>query len=512
MQMMRTIGPCPQAICGRTWTPRRHRSLTLAMEKLSRSKPRLGPPLPPPRCADSPPWRRDAPRPAPLPAPGTWRRQHPFPEAQEEEDEEEHKYELPPCEALPLRLAPAHLPGTEEESLYLDHSGPLGPSTSSAPPPPQPQPEMVNSLPTHPTPGSHFPLKAAPCLQEVGKQGQPFGRRELDARTHAVPGPPQKPDEGIYLECEPSPASPQHASAFRHPHGHPRCCLWSSPGFDSDSELPSPDAPSPSTKDISGAQAHHSPPGSSECKRLGIEAGEGALDATSKGSSPKQEAPSLYLKVIPHSEATHGLAGRRASFSSGAVTQNTSAAERSPSSPLRCPGTSGSGCACLYRQAVCWASLGTQRTVTAMQLRAPCSDSKRTGPTPCAPAQALMAPSPSPWLCFSTAGSSTFPSGGWMVGATMPWAGKAGTERSSSPPWPPWSSTTQSTPCRSWTDTAAAGSSPACSSPLSRDATVDVHTHLWPEFAPWAVCLSPLPGLHPSSPTPILCPSPCRAP
>nr|XP_031297205.1 SH2 domain-containing protein 6 isoform X5 [Camelus dromedarius] len=447
MQMMRTIGPCPQAICGRTWTPRRHRSLTLAMEKLSRSKPRLGPPLPPPRCAvscpDSPPWRRDAPRPAPLPAPGTWRRQHPFPEAQEEEDEEEHKYELPPCEALPLRLAPAHLPGTEEESLYLDHSGPLGPSTSSAPPPPQPQPEMVNSLPTHPTPGSHFP-----------------------SWTH---GPTRFP--ALHR-------SPMRAST------------WS----------------------VSPVQAHHSPPGSSECKRLGIEAGEGALDATSKGSSPKQEAPSLYLKVIPHSEATHGLAVRRASFSSGAVTQNTSAAERSPSSPLRCPGTSGSGCACLYRQAVCWASLGTQRTVTAMQLRAPCSDSKRTGPTPCAPAQALMAPSPSPWLCFSTAGSSTFPSGGWMVGATMPWAGKAGTERSSSPPWPPWSSTTQSSPCRSWTDTAAAGSSPACSSPLSRDATVDVHTHLWPEFAPWAVSLSPLPGLHPCSPTPILCPSPCRAP
>ncbi|XP_032325456.1 SH2 domain-containing protein 6 isoform X6 [Camelus ferus] len=484
MQMMRTIGPCPQAICGRTWTPRRHRSLTLAMEKLSRSKPRLGPPLPPPRCAvscpDSPPWRRDAPRPAPLPAPGTWRRQHPFPEAQEEEDEEEHKYELPPCEALPLRLAPAHLPGTEEESLYLDHSGPLGPSTSSAPPPPQPQPEMVNSLPTHPTPGSHFPLKAAPCLQEVGKQGQPFGRRELDARTHAVPGPPQKPDEGIYLECEPSPVLALTQTL--------------------NSQALTPPVPLPRTS--VGPRPTIAPQ----------EAQNGALDATSKGSSPKQEAPSLYLKVIPHSEATHGLAGRRASFSSGAVTQNTSAAERSPSSPLRCPGTSGSGCACLYRQAVCWASLGTQRTVTAMQLRAPCSDSKRTGPTPCAPAQALMAPSPSPWLCFSTAGSSTFPSGGWMVGATMPWAGKAGTERSSSPPWPPWSSTTQSTPCRSWTDTAAAGSSPACSSPLSRDATVDVHTHLWPEFAPWAVCLSPLPGLHPSSPTPILCPSPCRAP
>nr|XP_031297203.1 SH2 domain-containing protein 6 isoform X3 [Camelus dromedarius] len=461
MQMMRTIGPCPQAICGRTWTPRRHRSLTLAMEKLSRSKPRLGPPLPPPRCAvscpDSPPWRRDAPRPAPLPAPGTWRRQHPFPEAQEEEDEEEHKYELPPCEALPLRLAPAHLPGTEEESLYLDHSGPLGPSTSSAPPPPQPQPEMVNSLPTHPTPGSHFPLKAAPCLQEVGKQGRPFGRRELDARTHAVPGPPQKPDEGIYLECEPSPVLALTQTL--------------------NSQALTPPVPLPRTS--VGPRPTIAPQ----------EAQNGALDATSKGSSPKQEAPSLYLKVIPHSEATHGLAVRRASFSSGAVTQNTSAAE-----------------------AVCWASLGTQRTVTAMQLRAPCSDSKRTGPTPCAPAQALMAPSPSPWLCFSTAGSSTFPSGGWMVGATMPWAGKAGTERSSSPPWPPWSSTTQSSPCRSWTDTAAAGSSPACSSPLSRDATVDVHTHLWPEFAPWAVSLSPLPGLHPCSPTPILCPSPCRAP
>ncbi|XP_032325455.1 SH2 domain-containing protein 6 isoform X5 [Camelus ferus] len=486
MQMMRTIGPCPQAICGRTWTPRRHRSLTLAMEKLSRSKPRLGPPLPPPRCAvscpDSPPWRRDAPRPAPLPAPGTWRRQHPFPEAQEEEDEEEHKYELPPCEALPLRLAPAHLPGTEEESLYLDHSGPLGPSTSSAPPPPQPQPEMVNSLPTHPTPGSHFP-----------------------SWTH---GPTRFPA----LHRSPMRASTWSVSPVQHPHN---THLPSDTHMDTHAAASGPVLALTQTLNSQALTPPVPLPRTSVGPRPTIapqEAQNGALDATSKGSSPKQEAPSLYLKVIPHSEATHGLAGRRASFSSGAVTQNTSAAERSPSSPLRCPGTSGSGCACLYRQAVCWASLGTQRTVTAMQLRAPCSDSKRTGPTPCAPAQALMAPSPSPWLCFSTAGSSTFPSGGWMVGATMPWAGKAGTERSSSPPWPPWSSTTQSTPCRSWTDTAAAGSSPACSSPLSRDATVDVHTHLWPEFAPWAVCLSPLPGLHPSSPTPILCPSPCRAP
>nr|XP_021528295.1 uncharacterized protein LOC105716774 isoform X8 [Aotus nancymaae] len=53
----------------------------------------------------------------------------------------------------------------------------------------------------------------------------------------------------------------------------------------------------------------------------------------------------------------------------------------------------------------------------------------RMGPTPCAPARGLMAPSPSPWQCFSEAGSSTFPSGGWMAGATMPWAGRAGTMR-----------------------------------------------------------------------------------
>nr|XP_031547981.1 SH2 domain-containing protein 6 isoform X9 [Vicugna pacos] len=243
------------------------------MEKLSRSKPRLGPPLPPPRCAascpDSPPWRRDAPRPAPLPAPGTWRRQHPFLEAQEEKDEEEDKYELPPCEALPLRLAPAHLPGTEEDSLYLDHSGPLGPPTSSPPPPPQPQPEMVNSLPTHPTPGSHFPLKAAPCLQEAGKQGRPFGRRGLDARTHAVSGPPQKPDEGIYLECEPSPVlaltQTLNSQALRPPVPLPRTSVGPRPTI-----------------------AHQ-------------EAQNGAWNATSEG--------------------------RRASLSSGAVTQNTSAAE-----------------------------------------------------------------------------------------------------------------------------------------------------------------------------------------
>ncbi|XP_032325463.1 SH2 domain-containing protein 6 isoform X13 [Camelus ferus] len=275
MQMMRTIGPCPQAICGRTWTPRRHRSLTLAMEKLSRSKPRLGPPLPPPRCAvscpDSPPWRRDAPRPAPLPAPGTWRRQHPFPEAQEEEDEEEHKYELPPCEALPLRLAPAHLPGTEEESLYLDHSGPLGPSTSSAPPPPQPQPEMVNSLPTHPTPGSHFP-----------------------SWTH---GPTRFPA----LHRSPMRASTWSVSPVQHPHN---THLPSDTHMDTHAAASGPVLALTQTLNSQALTPPVPLPRTSVGPRPTIapqEAQNGALDATSKG--------------------------RRASFSSGAVTQNTSAAE-----------------------------------------------------------------------------------------------------------------------------------------------------------------------------------------
>uniref|UniRef100_A0A9L0RJP2 SH2 domain containing 6 n=1 Tax=Equus caballus TaxID=9796 RepID=A0A9L0RJP2_HORSE len=178
------------------------------MDKLSGSKPRLGPPLPPPRGVDSPAWRKDAPHSCPLPGPGTWRCNHPFWKAQEEEEEEEDKYELPPCEALPLSLAPAHLPGVEEDSLYLDH--PLSPSKS---PPPQPEPEMVNSLPisppspTRPMPGSHSPLKAALSLQEAVKQGWPVGRRELGAPARVVPGPPKKPDEDVYLECEPNAVS-----------------------------------------------------------------------------------------------------------------------------------------------------------------------------------------------------------------------------------------------------------------------------------------------------------------
>ncbi|KAL0620221.1 SH2 domain-containing protein 6 [Plecturocebus cupreus] len=161
-----------------------------SQDKLSGSRPRLGPPLPPPRCVDSPGWKEDAPSPSFLPAPGTWRHKA------QEEDEEENKYELPPCEALPLSLAPAYLPGTEEDSLYLDHSGPLGPSR-----PPLPQPTT---------------LKGGVSLPVTGKQAPVFGRRggsllflpEQGASSRMVPGPPKKTDEDLYLECEPNPGEP----------------------------------------------------------------------------------------------------------------------------------------------------------------------------------------------------------------------------------------------------------------------------------------------------------------
>uniref|UniRef100_A0A8C5NXA0 SH2 domain containing 6 n=1 Tax=Jaculus jaculus TaxID=51337 RepID=A0A8C5NXA0_JACJA len=118
--------------------------------------------------------------------------QQPFLKAQDE-DEDEDKYELPPCEALPLSLALAHPPGTKED-LYLDRSGPLGPSK-----PPLPQPSIS------PTPGYPFPLKATMNLQVGTKQGPVFGRRGQGAPARVVPGLTKKRDEDIYLECEPDP-------------------------------------------------------------------------------------------------------------------------------------------------------------------------------------------------------------------------------------------------------------------------------------------------------------------
>ncbi|XP_069439219.1 SH2 domain-containing protein 6 isoform X2 [Ovis canadensis] len=294
-------------------------------EKLSRRKPRSGPPLPPPRCADSQAWRKDEPSPSPLSVPGTWRHrvspaaepelvggrrqqlpplllypfcpscaQHPFLEAPEEEEEEEDKYELPPCEALLRHLTPAHLSGTEGDSLYSDRSAPLGPPTSPLPPP-QPQPEMVHSLPARPTPAYHFPPKAAPSPLEALKQSWPFGRRELGEPARAVPGPANEPDEDIYVECEPSPV----------------------PAFTQTLSSPVLTAPVPLPRISVGPRPTITPQ----------EAQNGASKTTSEGSAPNREAPSLYLNITPQLEVTRSLAERRTSLSSIATTQNTSGAQ-----------------------------------------------------------------------------------------------------------------------------------------------------------------------------------------
>ncbi|XP_069439221.1 SH2 domain-containing protein 6 isoform X4 [Ovis canadensis] len=263
-------------------------------EKLSRRKPRSGPPLPPPRCADSQAWRKDEPSPSPLSVPGTWRHRHPFLEAPEEEEEEEDKYELPPCEALLRHLTPAHLSGTEGDSLYSDRSAPLGPPTSPLPPP-QPQPEMVHSLPARPTPAYHFPPKAAPSPLEALKQSWPFGRRELGEPARAVPGPANEPDEDIYVECEPSPV----------------------PAFTQTLSSPVLTAPVPLPRISVGPRPTITPQ----------EAQNGASKTTSEGSAPNREAPSLYLNITPQLEVTRSLAERRTSLSSIATTQNTSGAQ-----------------------------------------------------------------------------------------------------------------------------------------------------------------------------------------
>nr|XP_058135002.1 SH2 domain-containing protein 6 isoform X2 [Dasypus novemcinctus] len=250
MQMPGTIGHLSPATSSRASCPGRHSFFTSAMDQNRGSKPRLGPPLPPPRCMDCPAWREDDPSPAPLPALGTWR-PGALEEEEEEEEEEEDAYELPPCEALPLHLAPAHLPGEEDDDLYWGCSGPLGP-TQAPPPPPLPQPAL---------------LTAALSPQEVVKQG-PWGRQELCARARGVndhlsplqvSGPPKEPDENIYLECEPCPARPAVVPALAQPLS---------------SHAVTPPVPMPRTL------ALHRPPTALQ------EAQNGAVDAASKGTRP----------------------------------------------------------------------------------------------------------------------------------------------------------------------------------------------------------------------------------
>ncbi|XP_055975078.1 SH2 domain-containing protein 6 [Sorex fumeus] len=125
-----------------------------------------------------------------------------LPEEEEEEDEEENKYEMPPSEALLPNLALAHLQGSEEDSVYLDHSRPLSPSKSA---PAQPLPAVGVQLPPH-CPAPDYVRQAAESLQEGVKQGQPFERQGMGAPPKAEPEPPESPKEdNIYLECSVSP-------------------------------------------------------------------------------------------------------------------------------------------------------------------------------------------------------------------------------------------------------------------------------------------------------------------
>ncbi|XP_052029911.1 SH2 domain-containing protein 6 isoform X14 [Apodemus sylvaticus] len=169
-------------ICGSSQALERQRGSAHppAMDRFSGGKARLGPPFLPARCADTQVWRENVASPSFLPGPETRRNRHPFLKAQEEVEEED-KYELPPCEVLPVSLAPAQSLGSEEDALYLDRSGPVDPSK---PPPPPPQSAMARgfpinpSFPFRPTSGYHFPLKTVPNLQPATpKQGPVFGRR-----------------------------------------------------------------------------------------------------------------------------------------------------------------------------------------------------------------------------------------------------------------------------------------------------------------------------------------------
>ncbi|XP_006866671.1 PREDICTED: SH2 domain-containing protein 6 [Chrysochloris asiatica] len=89
---------------------------------------------------------------------------------QDEEDEEEDKYELPPSEALPVNIAPAHPPDSdsEDDEVYLDPSG-LQSSSKSPLPPPPPLPLLPQSQP--------YMVKPSLSLQEALKLGRHFSRR-----------------------------------------------------------------------------------------------------------------------------------------------------------------------------------------------------------------------------------------------------------------------------------------------------------------------------------------------
>ncbi|KAM6180306.1 SH2 domain-containing protein 6 [Erethizon dorsatum] len=226
---------------------------------------------------DAPAWRANAPGPSPLPAPETWRHKE-----EVEEDEDEDKYELPPCEALPRSLAPAHLPGVEDDSLYLGEAWEVG-------------------------------LKVPMHLRAAVKQGSISGRRAWHAPSGVVPGPAKNPDENIYLQCEPGPVP---------------ALTWTL-----SSKSPMPLAPLPRTSVVPRPTVDPS------------ETWSGAADTTSIGECTDLPAPTFCTNQaipprphvaialqttesipVPQAPLYQGR-GRRLSLHSKAPSGNTSAAE-----------------------------------------------------------------------------------------------------------------------------------------------------------------------------------------
>ncbi|KAL1767944.1 SH2 domain-containing protein 6 isoform X1 [Sigmodon hispidus] len=257
------------------------------MDRLSSSRARLGPPLPPARCVDIPVRRENVPNTSFPRGPETWRHRHPFLKAQEEAEEED-KYELPPCEVPPLSLAPAQSFGSKEDSLYLDRPGSFGPSKPSPPPP---QPTTARGLPTNPSfptrpaSGYHLPLKTAMTQPATPKQGLVSGSRGPGVPARVVTGLAEKHDEDIYLECEPDPLPALTRTLS--------------------SKALIPPVPLPRTSGLPRPMVGYH------------EARNGAVDATLKGSALNREAASVCPKISSHLEFMQGLsAGRRLSASS----------------------------------------------------------------------------------------------------------------------------------------------------------------------------------------------------
>ncbi|XP_008838493.1 SH2 domain-containing protein 6 isoform X2 [Nannospalax galili] len=174
----------------------------------------------------------------------------------------------------------------------------MGPSK---PPPPLPQLSKARGLPTstsfptRPTSGYHFLLKAATNLQTTPKQGPVFGRQGWGAPARVIPGPAEKPEEDIYLECEPDPVPALTRSLS--------------------SQVLMPQVPLPRTSVVPRPTI------------ASQEAWNGAVEATSKGSALNREGPSRCHKISPHLEVKKGLSAKKPSIHCAAPMLSTSTAE-----------------------------------------------------------------------------------------------------------------------------------------------------------------------------------------